>query len=144
MGYRLPEELRQLDIHLSSTFRDRFAWEQRHTSSIDSFMPARKQKDGECRKTSEALSPLRFRCCTHLRLRAVQVREAGRGGEGGALRSNPTPAPISGRRSPFFSTLNMTLILSGRPSIARSAVSDRITRVDADQRRPTRVWHSGS
>ncbi len=72
MGYRLPEELRQLDIHLSSTFRDRFAWEQRHTSSIDSFMPARKQKDGECRKTSEAPSPLQFRCCTHLRLRAVQ------------------------------------------------------------------------
>jgi len=64
MGYRLPEELRQLDFHLSSTFRDRFAWEQRHTSSIDSFMPARKQKDGECRRTSEAPSPLQFLCCT--------------------------------------------------------------------------------
>ncbi len=55
-----------------------------------------------------------------------------------------TPASLSRRRSPFFSTLRMTLILSGRPPIARSAVSDRITRVDADQRRPTRVWHSGS
>ncbi len=44
-------------------------------------MHADKTQGGGCRITSEALSPQQFRCCTHMRLRAVQVRKAGGGGD---------------------------------------------------------------
>ena len=69
---------------------------------------------------SEAPSPLPFRCCTHLRLRAVQVSKAGRGGVG--AQSAPIPLlPLSPVAAAPFSTPS-----NKQP---RSAVSARVLAV---------------